>query len=125
MTVYVYPAPEVPAKTPVAAMKAVQDRLCADHFEGIKADIVQSHAGAVLIEESETASPAPASFAHTGRRAVFSFTDYRDKEQPLRSEADLFCYVGGKWLIAYRTTAPASVRYEAELAALMRSLHWP
>lgn len=108
MTIYVYPAPEVPAETPVAYIKAVQDRLCADHFEELKADIVQSHAGAILIEEGETVSPAPTSFANAGRRAVFSFTDaYHGKAQPLRSEADLFCYVRGKWLVAYRTTAPA------------------
>lgn len=126
MTIYVYPAPEVPAETRAAEIDAVQDKLCADHFEDIKAGIVQSHPGAVLIEEGRTTSPAPGSFAHAGRRAVFGFSSaFRGKEQPLRSEADLFCYVGGKWLIAYRTTAPTAVRYEAELAALMQRLRWP
>ena len=57
---------------------------------------------------------------------VFSFSGvFRGKKQPLRSEADLFCYVGGKGLIAYRTTAPTAVRYEAELTALMQRLRWP
>ncbi|WP_340315317.1 hypothetical protein [Rhizorhabdus argentea] len=126
ITIYVYPAPEVPADTPATELEAVQDRLCANHFEEVKADIVQAHAGAALIKEGKTTAPAPGSFAHAGRRAVFSFSSgFRDKEQPLRSEADLFCYVGGKWLIAYRTTAPAAVRYEVELAALIHSLRWP
>lgn len=125
-TIYVYPAPPL---TSVGSSQSVIDgareHLCTQAWEGIKADIVRAHPDAKLIVHETVRSPSPA-FSRPGRRAVFRFTDiFASVNQPLRSEAELFCYAGGKWLVSYRTTAPAAFNYEPDLDQLMQSLKWP
>ncbi|MDQ0474452.1 hypothetical protein [Labrys wisconsinensis] len=125
-TVFVYPAPAT-AETASsrAATEAARSRACAEHFVEIKAGIETLHPGARLIREGAVASPSPA-HAKPGLRAVFEFGQVLDgRRQTRRSEADLYCYFGGEWLVAYRTTASPGVRHEAALARLMRALTWP
>jgi hypothetical protein len=126
VTVYVYPAPLlISIGSPQAVVEDSRDHLCVGAWESLKAEIVQSHPDAELIGLGTIASPSPL-FKAAGHKAVFKFTgNFGGREQSLRSEADLFCYAGGRWLVAYRTTAPAAFDYRADLAALMQALRWP
>lgn len=125
VTVFVYPAPSLPAyRSPEASSTAREER-CDRAFAAVQADIGAAHPGARLEEEGIAPSPS-AEHAREGLRAVYAFDGvFNGRRQSLRSEATLFCYVGGDWLIAYRTTAPISVDYRADLARLMRDLVWP
>lgn len=125
-TVYVYPAPALTSiRSPQAVVDDAKDHLCTQVWEGIKADIVRAHPDAELISLDQIASPSP-SFKQRGHRATFRFTgDFGGGNQSLRSEAELFCYAAGGWLVAYRTTAPAAFDYRSDLTALMHALQWP
>jgi len=117
VTVFVYPAP--------AVQDAAKPAACADQFRSMKSDIEKAHPGARLVAETMVRSPMPAR-SETGQKAVYDFNGiFAGTEQPLQSEADLFCYVSGPWFIAYRTTAPAKLNYEPDLARLERELPWP
>ncbi|HJQ16235.1 MAG TPA: hypothetical protein VJR87_12840 [Allosphingosinicella sp.] len=121
-TVYIFPAP--PAKA-AGDLRTGRMEACGEAFEGVKNDI-KIHPGARLIEEGEVDSPSP-KFNGKGKRVVFSLDGLLGVQAkgPFRSEAELFCYVGGRWQIMYRTTAPVDVTYEADLADLMRGIAWP
>jgi len=125
-TVYVYPAPPVSSiASPQAVADAAKENLCTQAWEGIKADIIRAHPDAQLVVLDTIPSPSPVS-RRQGRRAIYQFTgNFGGSIQPLRSEADLFCYAGQDWLVAYRTTAPAAFDYRPDLVALMRALQWP
>ena len=125
-TVYVYPAPPLTSiGSPQAVIDDAKEHLCAQVWEGIKSDIVRAHPDAELIALDQIPSPSSV-FKQHGRKAIFRFTgNFGGSNQPLRSEADLFCYAGGNWLVAYRTTAPAGFDYSSDLGALMRDLRWP
>lgn len=117
VTVFVYPAPP--------AQGAARAAACEDQFRSVKSDIEKAHAGARLVEETSAPSPMP-DRAETGLKAIYRFSGvFAGVEQPLQSEADLFCYVSGPWFIAYRTTAPANLDYRPDLAGLERRLTWP
>ena len=122
LTIFIFPAPLIEAGKNVADE---QERKCGEIFEGVKGEVF-IHPGAKLIDEGDIASPS-ASHMHPGRPAVFTLDGmaYVEVKGPLRSEADLFCYVGDKWLILYRATAPAGIAYERQLAELMHGIAWP
>ena len=117
VTVFVYPAPAVQGSAKAAA--------CGEQFRSVKSDIEHAHPGARLVQETGMPSPMPGR-RETGQRAVYDFSGvFAGIEQPLRSEADLFCYVAGRWFIAYRTTAPAKLNYQPDLIRFQRLLTWP
>lgn len=117
VTVFVYPAPRV--------IGAAQRSACNDEFRSVKSDIEKAHAGARQLQEEAMPSPMPAR-QETGEKAVYEFGgNFAGIDQPLRSEADLFCYVSGPWFVAYRTTAPAKLDYLPDLKKLQRGLTWP
>lgn len=118
VTVFVYPAP-------LAVDASAQDKACAAQFESVKADIERGHRDVHQIAESTIPSPAP-NFDNAGKKAVYNYEDvFAGTAQPLRSEADLYCYVSGPWFVAYRTTTPKNTDYEPDLRRLMHDLTWP
>jgi hypothetical protein len=118
VTVYVYPAPPVEGES-------AQERSCSEQFDSIKSDVEHAHSGARLIAQTAAASPDPG-YDKAGKKAVYEFEGvFAGKEQPLRSDAELYCYVAGSWFVAYRTTAPRGIDYVPELQRLMRQLRWP
>jgi len=123
-TIYVYPAPVAEAGDP-ASRRRQEDGFCREHFEGIKDSISKRYRPVMLTEEGAVASPFPG-HRRPGLRAAFTFEeDFRGKRRPLRSEARLFCYVGGPWLIAYRFSAPADHDLGPDIEALTAALRWP
>jgi hypothetical protein len=45
--------------------------------------------------------------------------------QEIRSEAHLYCYVGGDWLVKYRVSAPVAVETGGPVEAFIRDGPWP
>jgi hypothetical protein len=121
VTVYIYPSPAVPA---AEDRPAAQASLCMAEFEEVKR-IISRHPGAQLVEEGAVPSPS-AHHPRAGLRAVYALDAIGNAApRPLRSEADLYCYVNDVWQIKFRATAPADLSYVPALSDLMHALAWP
>jgi len=119
VTVYVTPAPQV------TATSAAQAQSCDKQFEAMDRRFTQTHPGARQLVRGDVRSPS-LQYAGTGRQVIYDYEDvFYGQRQTLRSETDLYCYVGGNWLIAYRSTSPVQVDYAPKLATFMRQLVWP
>lgn len=119
VTVYITPAPQV------TATSAAQAQSCDKQFEAMDRRFSQTHPGARQLVRGDVRSPS-SQYAGTGRQVIYDYEDvFYGQRQTLRSETDLYCYVGGNWLIAYRSTAPVQVDYAPKLATFMRQLAWP
>lgn len=121
VTVYIYPSPALSvAEDPPAA----QASLCIAEFEEVKR-IISRHPGAQLVEEGAVPSPS-ARHPRAGLRAVYALDAIGNAAPtPIRSEADLYCYVNDVWQIKFRATAPADLSYVPALSDLMHALAWP
>lgn len=121
LSIFVYPAPPPEADGDAARAKA-----CRGVFEGMKRDIVVHEPSATPISERRVSSPASV-FKARGWRILYAGGNgtFGGTEQPVREQADLFCYAGGKWLVAYRVTTPAGIDASLEVGRLMRALVWP
>lgn len=126
ITIYVYPAPRITSiGSPQSVIDDAQEHMCSKQFQSVKSDIERAHPGARLVSEGPIPSPSE-THKNVGKKAVYDFQGvFAGREQPLRSEADLYCYVGGPWLIAYRSTSPVNAQYQPALANLMHNLAWP
>jgi hypothetical protein len=123
LSVYIYPAPGVSGRGSTA--DAARAELCRQSFEGISRAIEAQHQDVATIERG----PAPAvkgvgpALSH---RAVFRMrTKFDGSEQDVRSEADLYCYVDGDWLVKYRATSHGRFDAGPEVEAFIRSGPWP
>lgn len=120
VSVFVYPAPPL-----TTTDDAARGRRCASLFDGIKRDIVTRSPGATLVAEQAVASPSPL-FRTTGLKAAYTGkAQLGGKDQGVNDEAYLYCYAGGKWLVAYRVTTEIGFDGARDVAALMRDLAWP
>lgn len=126
ITVYVYPAARV-AAAPGSAETAEVARatLCEREFRNVQAAITDNHEGVETVEEGE-APPADGVGRALSRRSVHRFVaDFFEREQPVRSEVDLYCYVGGAWLVKYRATSNLDFDASDEIRRFIRSGPWP
>ena len=127
-TVYVYPSPPLdiePGSDP-AAVVLTQALLCGNQFAGVRREIEASYQDETLISDGAADPPQPGA-APVGYSAVYTFTAgafWGRRDVPVRSEAHLFCYVGGRWSVKYRISYPAEADASAEVAAFMRNLVW-
>jgi hypothetical protein len=117
MTVYIYPA------TPAAAGGRTQS--CDREFEEVRQAIREQYKDAELTEDG--AAPAVDGVAGPlGRRSVYRLVaPFAGEAQPVRSEVDLYCYVGGDWLVKYRATSPAALDAAGAVEQFIRSGPWP
>lgn len=117
ITVYIYPAAAV---APTARAKA-----CADEFGAVNAAISGQHGNVAPLELGPGLAVA-GSRRELGHRSVYRFrSPFDDKVQEIRSEAHLYCYVGGDWLVKYRVSAPVGVETRAPVDAFIRDGPWP
>lgn len=123
LSVYIYPAPGVSGRGSTADVARAE--LCRQSFEGVSRAIEAQHQGVGAVERG----PAPAvegvgpALSH---RAVFRMrTQFDGADQEVRSEADLYCYVGGDWLVKYRATSHGRFDAGREVEAFIRSGPWP
>ncbi|MGH6949451.1 MAG: hypothetical protein ACREH4_01120 [Vitreimonas sp.] len=123
-TVYVSPSPGLaigPGSPPETVLVA-QALLCSAEFDRVQLGIQSAHEGEALVEESGTTHGETPGF-----RATYTFTSPNfagRRNIAVKSEAYLFCYVGGRWSVKYRFTYPADHDVRAAIDAFMRDLAW-
>ncbi|MGE0739721.1 MAG: hypothetical protein AB7O98_00135 [Hyphomonadaceae bacterium] len=127
VTVYVYPAPQVidlgSAPDTIVAARLLA---CSNEFDTVQAQIEQAYRDEQLVTET-SADLVQAGANHLGFHATYTLTspDFMGRRhEPLRSEAYLFCHVGGAWSVKYRISYPAAYDASAEIAAFMQALIW-
>ena len=117
ITVYIYPA--------AAAAPDERLGLCNREFGEVNSAISSQHENAAPVEDGD-AAPIEGVPRELGHRSVYRFiSPFDDKLQAIRSEAHLYCYVGGGWLVKYRVTAPAAVKTDGPVKAFIRNGPWP
>jgi hypothetical protein len=122
LSIYIYPASRL-GQTDGAEQSRVA--LCGREFDGVRGAIEAQNAGALKLHQG-TAPPVAGIEPGLSHRAVYRFTAPFDGErQEVRSEADLYCFVGSDWLVKYRITAPAGLDIDADLDRFIRTGPWP
>lgn len=117
ITVYIYPA--------AAAAAEERARLCDEEFGTVNTAIASQHDNAAPIEQG-AALPAEGVKRSLGHRSVYRFASpFDDRVQQIRSEAHLYCYVGGDWMVKYRVSAPAAVETRGPVETFIRDGPWP
>jgi hypothetical protein len=116
ITVYIYPAAPAPPEA--------RTEYCGREFDSVKAVIREQYEGS-LIEEGR-ALAVPGSEAARRHRASYRLSMKFDRGvQAVRSEAHLYCYVGGNWFVKYRITAPIAVTAPGAVETFIRTGPWP
>jgi hypothetical protein len=118
-TTYVYPMPGGWTTDPTARAKA-----CRAEYETRKNEVVTYYDDVQVLSEMDAQPPQGGDF-DPGRWASFSYeTEVSGRDQPVRSELYVFCYVGGPWAFEYRITRPADLEATKAIAAFMIGLAW-
>ena len=123
VTAYIYPAPAISGRGEAKQLSMVT--MCDQHFAGVHQIIANNNGNARPIDQGRglAVSDFPVELTH---RYTYRFrARFDDREQEVRSEAHLYCYVGGDWLVKYRVTAPVAVDGQADIADFIRRGPWP
>jgi hypothetical protein len=118
LSVYVYPAPAVPAAERAAACRAEMDM--------VGQSIARHHPGAEPIESGEAAAmpgTAPALRLRTVHNIELALRN--PKPEAVRSEARLYCFVAGNWLVKYRASSNAGFDVGPIIDDFVRLGPWP
>jgi len=117
ITVYIYPAATAP--------RADRVRLCDREFGAVNNAISSQRDNVAPIEQG-AALPAEGIDPSLGHRSAYRFAvPFDGRVQEIRSEAHLYCYVGGDWLVKYRVSAPAAVETRGPVEDFIRNGPWP
>jgi hypothetical protein len=126
-TVYVFPSPTLRSfGSPRSVIEDARNHLCTDQFGAVKKEVTGAHPDAVLLQEG-VAGLVQANVKHDGHFAAYKLTNskFAGRENVLlRSDVDVFCYVGGKWTVEYRIDYPLDYEAAAEVADFMQHLIW-
>ena len=129
VSVYVYPAPadigaELAKALPKDDLAGVLYMLSEQLFADEEQAILELHSGAQVLDEGET-SLDQHGIDYPGYAASFRYReDFFGEVLPVRSQLYLFAMVGGKWMVKYRITYPASIDAGAETEAFIHRLPW-
>ena len=117
VTVYIYPAP--------AAVASERAERCEREFESVKGAIGEHPGGSSPIAEGP-ALALPGTVEGQRHRAAYRLSiTFGGKAQAIRSEAYLYCYVGGDWFVKYRVSAPVAVAAPGAVETFIRTGPWP
>lgn len=106
VTIYIYPASRVAAAPGSSdTTEVAQATLCDSEFQGVGRAIVQAYGQVETMEVGRIPPPQGLSPAFALRSVHRFQAEFFGRRQPVRSEARLYCYVGGRWLVKYRATA--------------------
>jgi hypothetical protein len=126
-TVYVFPSPALRSVgSPRSVIEDARNHLCTDQFGSVKKEVTGAHPDAILLRES-AAGLVQGNVKHDGHSAAYKLTNrsFAGRENVLlRSDVDVFCYVGGKWTVEYRIDYPFDYDASAEIADFMQGLIW-
>ena len=125
VTVYVYPAPPlVSIGSPPEATASARTFLAKREFEARKQEVMLSHPGGPLIEDTEISIPIGGT-RRVGRMATFEYEQsFAGQFQPVRSHLCMFSFVGGKWTLKYRITYPKSLAAAREIDTVLQGVPW-
>ena len=128
VTVYVYPAVRTETGPgPAPSGEAARAALCRREFAGVGEAIETQpqYRGARRLEQG--AAPAIEGVgADFALRSVHSFTAaFLGRDQEIRSETDLYCFVGGRWLVKYRASSSAGFDVGPAIETFIRTGPWP
>ncbi len=128
LSVYVYPASAIgtaPGSGGTAA--GARASLCDRELRnvGVIIENQPQYRGARRIEEGS--APAVEGIDRgLSRRSVHSFTsEFNGRNQEVRSETDIYCFVGGEWLVKYRGTSNAGFDASQAIEEFIRTGPWP
>jgi hypothetical protein len=118
LSVYIYPAPRVPAAERAAA--------CRETMSRIDADTARAYPDAEVRETREPAALAGTEPA-LRHRTLFRLSMRLNTPAPIqvRRENRLYCYVGGDWLVKFYASSNADFDVEAAIEAFIRDGPWP
>ncbi|HXI87413.1 MAG TPA: hypothetical protein VNH64_08140 [Parvularculaceae bacterium] len=124
-TVYVYPAPPlVSIGSPAYVVASAREHLCSDEFARRKAEIVNAHPGARLLNEGDFTFPRDGESV-AGKKATYEFDGLFDGIRlRVSSELYVFCYIANKWAIEYRFTSPSEAPSHGKIEMFMNDLPW-
>lgn len=126
LSIYIYPAARV-ASAPGSGATAdvARAQLCRREFAGVHQAINVQYRGVTLIEQGPAPAVADVPSA-LSLRSVHQFrAQFDERMQDVRSETDLYCHVGGDWLVKYRVTAPRAFEDWSAVEGFIRSGPWP
>ena len=124
VSVYVYPSLPVNGGASIDAARAENCRTELDQT-GQAIQNLPQYRGARRIDEG-AAPPVEGVGRDLGLRSVYSFTsDFLGADQEILSATYLYCYVGGRWQVKYRASAPASFDGREAIEAFIRNGPWP
>ena len=124
-TFYVYPAPSVTSiGSPASVVATARAELCRRHFAAVMDEVVRAHPAGKLIRQEEV-TLQQAGRAYPGWHAVFAYPElFAGAVQALSSEAFVYCYVAGKWVMKYRFTGPENQDAGPIVREFMQRLAW-
>lgn len=122
ISIYIYPAASFQQETGSAETdRAV---LCRQEFQAVRQAIEQAQQNPVVVEPGPAAA-VPGTEAQLSHRVVYRFrTRLGEEVREVRSEARLYCHVGG-WQVKYRATAPVELDANAAIDTFIRLGPWP
>ena len=123
LSVYVYPSMSVNG----APADSARAQNCRAELDAAGAALTQvpQYRGVRRIEVGD--APAVEGVGRgLGLHSVHSFSsDFLGADQEVRSETYLYCYVGGRWQVKYRISAPAGHDLQPAIESFIRSGPWP
>jgi len=125
ITVYVYPSPRVVSLgSPDNVIADARRNLAQGAYRQVKGEILQLHRDVATLSEREITTLVSGG-SHFGYAGTFAYTEYyAGAVRPLHSLAFVYCYVGGKWTVAYRITYPADSGAELVVDRFLSDLKW-
>jgi hypothetical protein len=127
VTLYVYPSPAVASvNSPPEVVTTARALTCSRQFDTVQQEIEQTYDDESLVSEGAFDFERNG-VTHIGFRATYTLTSpafMGRANTPLRSEAYLFCHVGGRWSVKYRFSYPVDYDASAQIAAFMQDWAW-
>lgn len=126
ITIYIYPATRI-AAGPTGGQSADIARAmsCQSEFQSVNRAIEQAHPGPRALAVAPSAPPTGLAPAFSQRSVYLLRTNFDGRMQDLRSEARLYCYVGGEWLVKYRISSSEGMEVVDDIEAFVSQGPWP
>lgn len=123
-TIYVYPSPRIDSSGQ-HGIEAARARLCRAQFDGVRQEIEGVYADEALVLD-EQVSVTQANVTYSGHQAIYTLTPPigARKDERLRSEVFLYCYVGGRWSVKLRFSYPLDYNARADIDAFLHDFAW-